>query len=118
MIGTNNSGNNTSREIADGVEVIVKQLRKNYPTPKCYCSASFAAPNADKRRQVNEGANAIFKKLPTARRALPRHRPEFPRERRHPLARIMPDLLHLSEKGYTICRIYRSKAEELMGEWE
>ena len=34
MIGTNNSGSNTSQEIADGVEVIVNQLRKKLPETK------------------------------------------------------------------------------------
>ena len=33
------------------------------------------ANNADKRRQVNEGTNAIFKKLADSEAALPRHRP-------------------------------------------
>lgn len=120
MIGTNNSGNNTSQEIADGVEAIVKQLRKKLPETKVLLLGVFprGANNADKRRKVNEGANAIFKKLADGKAV---HYldigPKFlekdgtlPRE-------IMPDLLHLSEKGYTIwAESIEAKLKELMGE--
>ena len=34
MIGTNNSGNNTPQEIADGLKVITKQLREKLPKTK------------------------------------------------------------------------------------
>ena len=120
MIGTNNSGSNTSQEIADGVEVIVKQLRKKLPDTKVLLLGVFprGANNADKRRQVNEGANAIFKKLADGKVV---HYldigPNF-LEKDGTLSReIMPDLLHLSEKGYTIwAESIEAKLKELMGE--
>ena len=34
MIGTNNSGNNTPQEIADGLKVITEQLRVKLPKTK------------------------------------------------------------------------------------
>lgn len=120
MIGTNNSGSNTSQEIADGVEVIVKQLRKKLPDTKVLLLGVFprGTNKADKRRQVNEGTNAIFKKLADGKAV---HYldigPKF-LEKDGTLSReIMPDLLHLSEKGYTIwAESIEAKLKELMGE--
>ena len=120
MIGTNNSGSNTSQEIADGVEFIVKQLRKKLPETKVLLLGVFprGANKADKRRQVNEGANAIFKKLADGKSVhyldigakFLKEDGTLPRE-------IMPDLLHLSEKGYTIwAESIEAKLKELMGE--
>jgi len=120
MIGTNNSGSNSSQEIADGVEVIVKQLRKKLPETKVLLLGVFprGANKADKRRQVNEGANAIFKKIADGKsvhyldigQKFLKEDGTLPRE-------IMPDLLHLSEKGYTIwAESIEAKLKELMGE--
>ena len=117
MIGTNNSGSNTSQEIADGVEVIVKQLRKKLPDTKALLGVfPRGANNADKRRQVNEGTNAIFKKFADGSHYLDIG-PKF-LEKDGTLSReIMPDLLHLSEKGYTIwAESIEAKLKELMGE--
>jgi len=120
MIGTNNSGNNTSQEIADGVEAIVKQLRKKLPETKVLLLGVFprGANNADKRRKVNEGANAIFKKLADGKAV---HYldigPKFLQKDGTLPREIMPDLLHLSEKGYTIwAESIEAKLKELMGE--
>ena len=111
MIGTNNSGNNTSQEIADGVGAIVKQLRKKLPETKVLLLGVFprGANNADKRRKVNEGANAIFKKLADGKGVL---------EKDGTLTlEIMPDLLHLSEKGYSIwAKSIEAKLMDLMSE--
>ena len=120
MIGTNNSGSNTSQEIADGVQVIVNQLRKKLPETQVLLLGVFprGTNNSDKRRQVNEGANAIFKKLADGNAV---HYldigPKF-LEKDGTLSReIMPDLLHLSEKGYTIwAESIEAKLKELMGE--
>ena len=120
MIGTNNSGSNSSQEIADGVEVIVKQLRKKLPETKVLLLGVFprGANKADKRRQVNEGANAPFKKIADGKsvhyldigQKFLKEDGTLPRE-------IMPDLLHLSEKGYTIwAESIEAKLKELMGE--
>ena len=120
MIGTNNSGSNSSKEIADGVEAIVKQLRNKTPKTQILMLGVFprGTNNADKRRQVNEGANAIFKKLADGKHV---HYldigPKF-LEKNGTLSReIMPDLLHLSEKGYTIwAESIETKLAKLLGE--
>lgn len=120
MIGTNNSGSNSSKEIADGVKVIVQQLRKKLPETKVLVLGVFprGANNADKRRQVNEGANALFKKLADGKAV---HYldigPKFLEKDGTLTREIMPDLLHLSEKGYTIwAESIEAKLKELMGE--
>lgn len=120
MIGTNNSGNNSSEQIADGVTVIVKQLRKKLPEMKVLLLAVFPrGPNKDdKRRQVNEKANAIFAKLADGKQV---HYldigPKFLAEDGTLSREIMPDLLHLTEKGYTIwADSIETKVAELMKE--
>lgn len=105
MIGTNNSGSNTPEQIAEGVTVIVNQLRKKTPDTKILLLAVFPrGPNKDdKRRQVNEKTNAIFSKLDDGKHV---HYldigKKFLEEGGTLTKEIMPDLLHLSEKGYTI----------------
>ena len=105
MIGTNNSGSNTSQEIADGVTKIVEQIRQKSPKTKILLLAVFprGANKDDGRRKVNQGANQLFSKLDDGKhvhyldigstfldddQTLPRD--------------IMPDLLHLSPQGYEI----------------
>jgi len=105
MIGTNNSGNNSSKEIADGVAAIVKQIRTKSPKTQILLLGVFprGSNNADKRRQVNEGANRIFSKLDDGKYV---HYldigPKFLQKDGTLTREIMPDLLHLSQKGYTI----------------
>jgi beta-glucosidase len=120
MIGTNNSGSNSSKEIADGVEAIVKQLRNKTPKTQILMLGVFprGTNNADKRRQVNEGANAIFKKLADGKHV---HYldigPKFLEKNGTLTREIMPDLLHLSEKGYTIwAESIEAQLAKLLGE--
>src|SRR4051812_26374217 len=77
MIGTNNSGTNTSEQIAEGVKLIVEKLRIKLPNTKVLILGIF--PRADQfdaqknkvekgakddaKRKVNEGANEIIKRL-------------------------------------------------------
>ncbi|MDP7204339.1 MAG: GDSL-type esterase/lipase family protein, partial [Pirellulaceae bacterium] len=72
----------------------------------------------DKRRQVNEKANAIFKKLADGTHV---HYldigPKFLEDDGTLTREIMPDLLHLSEKGYTIwAKSIEPSLKKLMGE--
>ena len=120
MIGTNNAGGNTSKEIADGVGVIVKQIRTKSPETKILLLAVFPRGSnpADKRRKVNEGANTIFSKLDDGKQV---HYldigPKFLEKNGTLTREIMPDLLHLSEKGYTIwAESIESQLEKLLGE--
>jgi beta-glucosidase len=120
MIGTNNSGSNTSEEIAEGVAAITKQLRTKLPKTKVLLLGIFPrGPNKDdKRRQVNEKANHIFKKLADGKQV---HYldigPKFLEKDGTLTRKIMPDLLHLTEKGYTIwAESIEEKLSELMAE--
>ncbi|MBT4695041.1 MAG: GDSL family lipase [Planctomycetaceae bacterium] len=105
MIGTNNSGSNSPAEIADGVKVIVEQIRKKSPNTKILLLAVFprGTNNDDARRKVNQGANAIFKQLADSKHVhyldIGQH---FLTDDGTLTREIMPDLLHLSPKGYTI----------------
>lgn len=105
MIGTNNSGSNSPEEIAEGVEVIVKQLREKTPETKILVLATFPrGPNpADAKRQVNEKSNAIVEKLADGEHVFYLDIGDKFLDDDGNLSRdIMPDLLHLSEPGYTI----------------
>ena len=120
MIGTNNSGSNTSQEIADGLKIIVKQIRTKSPKTKILLLGVFprGTNNADKKRQVNEGANAIFSKLDDGKHV---HYldigPKFLEKDGTLTREIMPDLLHLSEKGYSIwAESIESELAKLLGE--
>ena len=120
MIGTNNAGANTSKEIAEGVTAIVNQIQTKSPKTKILLLGVFprGANPADKRRKVNEGANAIFKKLADGKHV---HYldigPKFLEKDGTLTRKIMPDLLHLSEAGYTIwAESIEAKLKELMGE--
>ena len=120
MIGTNNSGSNTPEQIAEGVAVIVKQLRTKLPKTKVLLLAVFprGTDKNDKRRQVNEKTNAIFKKLADGTHG---HYldmgPKFLEDDGTLTREIMPDLLHLSEKGYTIwAESIEPSLKKLMGE--
>lgn len=105
MIGTNNSGGNTSEDIAAGVKAIVETLRMKLPQTKILVLGIFPrGPNAeDMRRKVNIGANEIIKSLADGKMV------EYLDISDKFLAsdgtlskEIMPDLLHLSTKGYQI----------------
>lgn len=105
MIGTNNSGTNTSEDIAAGIKAIVDKLGEKLPNTKVLVLAVFprGANKDDAKRKVNEGANAIVAKLADGKRV---HYldigPKFLEPDGTLSKEIMPDLLHLSPKGYSI----------------
>ena len=119
-IGTNNAGRNTPEEIADGVTAIVRQLQTKTPKTKILLLATFprgAWPDNSKR-QVNEKSNAIVAKLAADDNV---HYldigPKFLGDDGSLSKEIMPDLLHLSEAGYTIwAESIESMVAKLMGE--
>jgi len=65
MIGTNNTGNNTGEEIAEGVGADVYELRKDFPDAKILLLAIFPRGTGptDGNRVKNEVANKIIAKL-------------------------------------------------------
>lgn len=120
MIGTNNTGDITSQEIADGVQAIVQKLRAKLPQTKVLVLGIFPrrADANDRRRKVNEGANELVARLADGKMI---HYldigTDFLADDRTLSREIMPDLLHLSERGYRIwAESIESKVAELMGE--
>jgi lysophospholipase L1-like esterase len=132
MIGTNNSGTNTSEQIAEGVKQIVEKLRTKLPSTKVLILAIFprganfdASKNKtekgltdDKNRKVNEGANAIIQKLADNKNVYYLDiGPKFLNADGTLTRDIMPDLLHLNEKSYRIwAEATEPKIKELLGE--
>jgi lysophospholipase L1-like esterase len=120
MIGTNNSGNNTPEEIADGIKVIVEQIKTKSPDTKILLLGVFprGANKEDKRRIVNEKTNAIATKLADEKTVFYLDIGDKFLAEDGTLSRdIMPDLLHLSDKGYTIwAESIEPSVKSLMGE--
>jgi lysophospholipase L1-like esterase len=105
MIGTNNSGSNTSEEIADGVKAIVDKLQAKVPECKVLILAIFprGKDSADQLRKVNEGANERIAKLADGQKIFYLDiGPKFLGPDGTLSKDIMPDRLHPNEKGYEI----------------
>jgi lysophospholipase L1-like esterase len=104
MIGTNNSNDNTAEEIGAGITGIVKELRKKLPDTKVLILAVFprgAKPNP--QREKNAKASEIASKLADDEMIFYLDiGPKFLGDNESLSKEIMPDLLHLSEPGYTI----------------
>jgi lysophospholipase L1-like esterase len=105
MIGTNNTGANTAPEIIEGITAIVKELGKQKPNMKVLLLGVFprSAKADDPVRkkivavnqgiaQLHDGKRVFF--LDIGKR--------FLQEDGTLTKEIMPDLLHLSERGYEI----------------
>lgn len=120
MIGTNNSGTNTSEQIADGVKAIVEKLKMKLPKTKVLILAIFprGADGSDAKRRVNEGANAIVARLADDKQVF------YLDIGKHFLAddgtlskEVMPDLLHLNERSYrTWAESIEPQVKEILGE--
>lgn len=120
MIGTNNASGNTSEEIAQGVTKIVEQIREKTPQTKVLLLGTFprgAGPD-DKARQVNESSNQIVKQLADDEHVFYLDIGDKFVDAEGKLSKeIMPDLLHLSEKGYTIwAEAIEPTLKKLLGE--
>lgn len=120
MIGTNNSGTNTSEQIAAGVKAIVEKLRTKLPETKVLVLGIFprGADKTNKNRQVNEGANEIIKGLADDKAVFYLDiGPNFLQDDGTLSKEVMPDLLHLNEKSYTTwAESIEPKVKELLGE--
>lgn len=105
MIGTNNSGTNTSEQIAEGITVIVDRLKEKTPKTKILLLAVFprGEDSADAKRQVNEKTNAIVSELADGEHVFYLDiGKKFLQDDGTLTREIMPDLLHLNEQSYTI----------------
>ena len=103
MIGTNNSGSNTSEQIADGITAIVKKLRDKLPETKILLLGIFprGADDENKNRQVNMKANEIAAKLADGKMVEYLDiSSKFLDDKRVLSKEVMPDLLHLTPAAY------------------
>lgn len=117
MIGTNNTGHVgrpqeelkgavyhcSAEETADGVEMILRKLKQKAPQAKVLMLGIFPRGEtpADAMRQQNEKTNELIAKLADGKQV---HYlnigAKFLQSDGTLTREIMPDLLHLSEKGY------------------
>ncbi len=134
MIGTNNTGHVgraqkelngaiyacSAEQTAEGVKAIVSKLQTKAPEAKILLLGIFPRGEkpADAMRQQNEATNAIIAKLADGKQV---HFLDIGKAFLQPdgtLTReVMPDLLHLSEKGYDMwAEAIDPKIKELLGE--
>jgi lysophospholipase L1-like esterase len=104
MIGTNNSGQNTADEIAEGVKLNVQRLRSKLPETKVLLLAVFPrgqkpGPVRDKLGEVNEKIASLNDGRMVTYLDIGK---QFLNDDGTISKEIMPDFLHLSPKGYQI----------------
>jgi lysophospholipase L1-like esterase len=120
MIGTNNSGSNTPQQIADGIKAILDELQKRCPKTKVLLLGIFPRGETpeDPRRKVNEATNQIIAKYADNERVFYLDiGPKFLDDDGTLSREIMPDLLHLNQKSYTIwAESIEPLVKKLMGE--
>lgn len=117
MIGTNNSNDNTAVEIADGIKAICAEMQIKLPKTKILILAIFprASGNSEQRILIEQGAtfNDQWAKNDEASKLASEIadnkmiyyldiNKSFLDENEVLMREVMPDLLHLSEKGYKI----------------
>lgn len=119
MIGTNNSGSDSPEDIAAGITAIVEKLRTKLPTTKILLLGIFPrGPDADDaKRKVNVATNKIIESLDDGKSVFYLDISKDFLSDDGTLAReVMPDLLHLSKRGYqSWAEAIEPKVAELMG---
>lgn len=118
MIGTNNSNgeDHTAAEIAEGVGAVVGKLREKLPTTRVLVLGIFPrGEHPDAQREKIREANERIARLADGKMV---HYLDiggrFTEEDGSISAEIMPDFLHLSERGYEIwAEAIKEKVEEL-----
>jgi lysophospholipase L1-like esterase len=119
MIGTNNAGANTAEQIADGITAIVKEIHKRSPQTKILLLGIFPRgqkpnPLREKIKQVNE----IISKLDDGGKTVKYLDigDKFVQSDGTISRDIMPDFLHLTQKGYQIwADTVKEPINELLG---
>lgn len=109
MIGTNNIGHNTAQEIAAGVQAIVAKLQAKLPETKVLLLGIFPrGASRDKEQTVAEvdprtgEVNAIIAKLDDGKNVKYLDIGKSFLDADGKIHKdVMPDFLHLSQKGYT-----------------
>lgn len=120
MIGTNNSGTDKPDDIAAGVKAIVETIRQKKPETKILLLAIFprGADDSDPKRKVNIETNRIINNLEDGENIFYLDiSDEFLHDDGTLTKDIMPDLLHLSPKGYEIwANAIEDRVADLLGE--
>ncbi len=119
MIGTNNAKANEPVDTAAGIEAIVRSLRQKLPGTKVLVLGVFprgATPD-DQLRKKNAAVNEIVAKLDDGKDVFFLDiGPKFLTADGTLAKEIMPDLLHLSPRGYEIwAESIEPKLKELLG---
>lgn len=119
MIGTNNAKSDAPADTAAGIEAIVKKLRAELPQTKVLLLAVFprGATPADALRIKNTAVNEAIAKLDDGEHVFFLDiGPKFLTADGTLERTIMPDLLHLSPRGYEIwAESIEPKLGELLG---
>jgi len=105
MIGTNNAGSDSPEDIAAGIKAIVASLREKLPKTKILLLDVFprGADAKDAARKTNDEVNRLVADIEDGDMLIHRDLgPKFLAADGTLSKDIMPDLLHLSEKGYQI----------------
>lgn len=120
MIGTNNTGRDTAPQIAEGVTVIVNEIKKQLPETKILLLAIFPRaekPDSPLRAKITE-VNQTLAKLDDGGQTVAYLDigDKFLQPDGILPATIMPDFLHPNEKGYEIWGdAMAPKLSELLG---
>lgn len=103
MIGTNNAGANPADQIAEGVEAIVAELQKSLPDTEILLLGVFPrSEKPDDTRKKLTDVNARISKLDGGKVHYLDIGSSFVNPDGTISKDIMPDYLHLSEKGYEL----------------
>ena len=120
MIGTNNMGANSAEDIATGIKAVVKKLRTSLPETKLLVLAVFPRgekPDEDLRKK-NEAINKLIEDVGDGKMIQYLNINEKLMNADGTQNReIMPDLVHLSPRGYEIWGdAIEGKVAEMLGE--
>lgn len=119
MIGTNNSAGNSAEEIADGIKLIVAQLREKLPESKILLLAIFPrgegpSPVREKLAKASELASVVADGEKVRYLDIG---PKFLEPDGTLSKEVMPDFLHLSPRGYEIwAESIEPTVAEMLGE--
>jgi len=105
MIGTNNTGGGqTAEQIAEGVQAVTDKLKEKLPKTKVLLLAIFPrGEKADPKRALVASVNQLLAKVADGKRVFFLDiGPKLVGADGVIDPAIMPDLLHLSAKGYAI----------------
>jgi len=117
MIGTNNGGDNSSEEIAEGITAIVNKLRQKLPETKILVLAIFPRNETpcDMRVKLAKASELASKCADNKMVFFLDIGKAFMQPDGKILKEIMPDFLHLSPAGYAIwAKEIETKLKEIM----